>query len=70
MNIFSVFRGVDLLTHLSVQKCFVSAVCVVCNSNSFHFFIFKLHNDCSHIEDMLLSLCAHLINIFFIFGEC
>ena len=27
-------------------------LCVICNSNIFHSFIFKLHNDCSHIEDV------------------
>ena len=35
-------------------------VCVICNSN----FIQTLHKDCLHIEDVHLSLCAHLINIF------
>ena len=35
--------------------------------NSFHFSIFKLHTDCSHIEDVHLLFCAHLINIFSFF---
>ena len=26
-----------------------------------------LHNDCSHIEDVYLLFCAHLINIFSFF---
>ena len=43
-------------------------VCVICNSNSFHSFIFKLlHNDFLYIEDVHLLFCAHLINIFSFF---
>ena len=44
INIFSIFRGVEL-RHFFVQKCLdgVWFVCVICNSNSFHFFIFKLY---------------------------
>ena len=40
-------------------------VCVICNSNSFHSFLYiqTLHNDCSYIEDVHLLFCAHLINI-------
>ena len=37
-------------------------VCVICNSI---FFIHNLDYDCSHIENVHLQYCAHLINIFF-----
>ena len=38
---------------------------VICNSNSVYFFFFQtLHNDTSHIEDVHLLFCAHLISIF------
>ena len=44
-------------------------VCVICNSESFHSFIFKtLYNDCSHIEDVHHLFCAHFMNIFSLFG--
>ena len=45
-------------------------VCEICNSKSFHsFFIQTLHNDCSHIEDVHLLLCAQFI-FFLIFDGC
>ena len=41
----------------------MAIVCVICNSNSFHEYLYiqTLHYDCSHIEDMHLSFSAHLI---------
>ena len=46
----------------------VCLVCVICNSNSFHSFIFNLCIMIFHfIEDVHLLFCAHLINIFTFF---
>ena len=40
-------------------------VCVNCDSNGIRFFYIQtLHNDFSHIENVHLPFCAHLINIF------
>ena len=42
-------------------------VCVICNSNSFHSFIFKLCLIyCSYIENMHLLFCIHFMIFFFI----
>ena len=41
-------------------------VCAICNSNSFHSFILKLHNDCSYIEEVHLLFC--ILFMIFVFG--
>ena len=41
---------------------------VFCNSTRFSFLYIQTKNiDCSHIEDVHLLFCAHLINIFSVF---
>ena len=57
VNIFSIFRDVEQ-TFFSPKMLRWCLVCVICNSNSFYLFI------CSHIEDVHLPFCVHLINIF------
>ena len=46
-------------------------VCVICNSKSFHFFIFKLCIMIVHIliEDVHQLFCAHFMNIFSILWD-
>ena len=53
LDIFSIrhAKGVPSLCNLKLQQY------------SF-LYIQTLHNDCSHIEDVHLLFCAHLINIF------
>ena len=53
LDIFSIrnAKGVPSLCNLKLQQY------------SF-LYILTLHNDCSHIEDVHLAFCAHLINIF------
>ena len=52
----------------SVRNTLGCLVCVICNSKSFHsFFIQTLPNDCSHIEDVHLQICARLIIFSLIF---
>ena len=42
----------------------VCLVCVICVSQQFSFlYIQTLHNDCSHIEDVHLPFCAHLVGL-------
>ena len=74
------FRGVELRHFFIFNICIVIGqtlkmctcmclVCVICNSNSFYSFIFKtFHNEFSHIEDMHLLFCAHLIIFYYILG--
>ena len=60
-------RGVELGHFFPSKMLGWCLFCVICNSNTFHTFIFKLCImiiDCSHIEDVHPSFCAHLINIF------
>ena len=59
LDIFSIgnAKGVPSLFNLKLQQY------------SF-LYIQSLHNDCSHIEDVHLPFCAHLINIFlFLTGD-
>ena len=64
--IFSQFLGMlnlDIFPSKKMHSWFL--VCVICNSQQFSFLYFQtLHNDCSHIEDVHLPFCAHLIDIF------
>ena len=56
LDIFSIInaKGVPSLCNLKLQQYSI-------------LYIQTLHNDCSHIEDVHLPFCAHLINIFSIF---
>ena len=53
LDIFSIInaKGVPSLCNLKLQQYSI-------------LYIQTLHNDCSHIEDVHLLFCAHLINIF------
>ena len=51
--------------HLSILSQLLGyLVCVICKSKSFHSFLFKLHNDCSNIEDVHLLFFAHFAFFF------
>ena len=57
-----IFRAVRV-GHVIYPKCLKGClVCVICNSYSFHSFIFKfVRYDCSHIEHVYPIFCAHLV---------
>ena len=65
LNIFEFLQVLNLDIFFPSEMCSGCLVCVICNSNSFHSFMFKLHNDCSYIEDVHL-FCIHFM-IFFSF---
>ena len=45
-------------------------ICVICNFLIFPFLYNQtLHNECSHIEDVYLLFCAHLIIFYYVFGR-
>ena len=61
--------GSILSDHLSVHPQPLGClVCVICYSKSFHSFVFKLYNDCSHNENVHFLFCAHFMNIFSFLG--
>ena len=45
-------------------------VCVICNSKSFHSFLFKLCIMIVHILNKCTSYFVHILRPFFIFEEC
>ena len=64
VNIISYFVGVEL-RHFFHPKCVEVSGLFVQSVSQFSFlYIQTLHNECSHIEDVHLLFCAHLINIF------
>ena len=69
INIFLFLTGVEL-RHFFLPRCLVGClVCVICNSQqSSLLYIQTSRNDCSHIDNVHLPFCAHLINIFLFLG--
>ena len=68
INIFPFLTGVELRYFFPSEMLRECLVCVICNSNSIHFFYIQtLHNDCSHIENVHLLFYAHFIDIYFSF---
>ena len=57
------FWGYVELRHFFQSEMLRSCQCCeICNSSNFHpFYIKTVHYDCSHIEDVQLLFCAHLI---------
>ena len=62
MNIFLIFRGVELRYFSNLKR--VDGLCNLYLQQFLFLYFQTLHNDYSHMEDVHLSFCAHLI-IFF-----
>ena len=64
---FSFLRGVELKTFFPSTMLRGCLVCVICNSNSIHSFIFKLCTMIVHILKMCTSYFVHVLLVFFLF---
>ena len=60
INIFSFFTGVELRHFFPSEMRRGCQVCVICNSNSFHSFIFKLCIMIIHTLKMCISYFVHI----------
>ena len=66
--IYDVLNLYNIITSTPPLRCLH---CVICNSNSFHSFLFQtLHTYSWHIEGVNLLFCAVSINIFSHFFRC
>ena len=61
-DIFTFFTGVELKTFFPSEMLRGCLVCVICNSNSFHFFIFKLCTMIVHTPPILYTFREFLIH--------
>ena len=60
INIFLILTGVEL-RHFFLPRCLGAAVvCVICNSNSVHYIIFKV---CVMIVHTLMMYISHFVHI-------
>ena len=67
INIFLFLRGVELRHFFHLDCLGVSGLCNLQLNQFLFLYIQTLHNDCSHIEDVHLIFCAHLV-FYYILG--
>ena len=65
ISIFSFLWGVELGHFYFKNPLMVSGLCNLSLQKCSFLYIQTLHNDCSHIEDVHLLFCIHLIFFFF-----